>query len=162
MKRGYDSTCLPIHKKCGWPKASSSKELPLFVISVGLEGAGHHLWTELLGSIFDCSWINGRHYIRNIGDGVGRTTPAELSRGIEQFAMRSKNGKPPCKYIYDAEDSFPTGSIRKAGRCFMHPDIVNLEQLHGVLFRVKYIIIARNGTDTALSSLRRNFLRMLT
>ena len=39
----------------------------------------------------------------------------------------------------------------------MRPDIVNLEQLDGVLFRVKYLIIARNTTDTALSSLRRNF-----
>ena len=161
VKGGYESTCLPVHQKCGWPKtppSSSSRELPLFVLSVGLEGAGHHLWTELLGNIFDCSWINGRHYHRNVGDGLGRTTPAELSKGIrEQLAMRTKSGKPPCKFIYDAEDSFPTGAIRRTGRCFMRPDIVNLEQLDGVLFRVKYLVIARNATDTALSSLRRNF-----
>jgi hypothetical protein len=168
VKTGYKSTCLPVHQKCGWPKVESSihqsktgtayKDLPLFVISVGLEGAGHHLWTEMMQPLFDCNWINARHYMRNVGDGIARTTSADLSMGIrEQFAMRAKNQKPPCKSIYDAEDSFPTGAIRRPGRCFMRPDIVNLEQLDGVLFRVKYLIILRNTTDTALSSLRRNF-----
>lgn len=162
VKRGYETTCLPVHKKCGWPKATKASakynDLPLFVVSVGLEGAGHHLWTELMKPVFDCTWINARHYQRQIGDGLGRTSSAELSVGIrEQFAMRTSSGKPPCKSIYDAEDSFPTGAIRKSGRCFMRPDIVNLEQLDGVLFRVKYLLIARNATDTALSSLRRNF-----
>jgi hypothetical protein len=168
IQKGYESTCLPLHKKCGWPLqmgstssmggAPSYNELPLFVLSVGLEGAGHHLWTELMKPVFDCTWINARHYRRDVGDGLARVTSSDLASGIrEQFAMRAKNGKRPCKSIFDAEDSFPTGAIRKTGRVYMRPDIVNLEQLDGVLFRVKYLIIARNTTDTALSSLRRNF-----
>ncbi len=48
--------------------------------------------------------------------------------------------------IFDAEDSFPTGAIRKKGRVFMHPDIHNIQQLDGDLFDVKYLIILRNTT----------------
>jgi hypothetical protein len=70
-----EGTCLPVHKQCGWPKVSQEKRhLPLFILSVGLEGAGHHLWTEILDSpVADCVWINGRHYQRDIGDGIPRT-----------------------------------------------------------------------------------------
>lgn len=76
-------TCLPQHMECGWPAvASTGQKLPLLVMSVGLEGAGHHLWTELLkGPVFDCVWINARHYRRDIADGVPRLTPEELHEG---------------------------------------------------------------------------------
>lgn len=157
-------TCLPYHFDCGWKGSESEakkakRDLPTFVLSVGLEGAGHHLWTEILGiPVFDCVWVNGRHYARDTGDGVPRTTVAELKRGfLEQFKLRRDSGKEACKRIYDAEDSFPTGAIRKPGRVFMRPDIINLQQLDGVLFNLKYLVILRNTTDTALSALRRNF-----
>jgi hypothetical protein len=157
--KGEIGTCLQEHKKCGWASPPTNKDLPLLVISVGLEGAGHHLWTELMEKpVFDCVWINARHYKRDIGDGVARTTPELLEKGFrEQFAMRKQSGKPMCKSIYDAEDSFPTGAIRKTGRIFMSPDLVNLQKLDGKLFRIKYLIILRNVTDTAMSAFRRNF-----
>lgn len=141
-------TCLPVHKKCGWPKPRYEKKLPLFVFSVGLEGAGHHLWTEILEQpIFDCVWTNARHYHRDIGDGVARNSVEQLRSGfLEQFKFRSDINKPPCRSIYDAEDSFPTGAIRKSGRVFMRPDIVTLQQLDGVMFNVKYLLIVRNTT----------------
>ena len=148
-KQHEEGTCLTQHTKCGWPSsAASNPKLPIFVLSIGLEGAGHHLWTELLEQpVFDCVWINGRHYNREVADGVPRTTAMKLAEGFkEQFAMRAATGKPPCNSIYDAEDSFPTGSIRKAGRIFMRPDLVNLEMLDGILFNVKYLLIARNVT----------------
>jgi len=152
-------TCLAHHKDCGWFPAPRNN-LPQFVLSVGLEGAGHHLWTEILDSpIFDCVWINARHYKRNVGDGVPRTTTADLKTGFqEMLKFRTDKGMPPCKTIYDAEDSFPTGAIRKQGRLFMRPDIVNLQKLDGVLFNIKYLLIIRNVTDTAMSALRRNFV----
>ena len=155
---GDRETCFPLHKSCGWP-ASPSNGLPLFVLSVGLEGAGHHLWTEILDTpVVDCLWINGRHYQRDVGDGVPRTTVAKLESGFrEQFQLRLEGGKPKCKTIYDAEDSFPTGAIRRSGRVFMRPDIINLQKLDGHLLNVKYLLILRNVTDTALSALRRNF-----
>ena len=153
-----EGTCYPVHKQCGWPRQNELK-LPTMVLSVGLEGAGHHLWTKLMEKpVFDCVWINGRHYHRDIADGVPRTTPSKLAEGFkEQFKMRVDSGQTPCKTIFDAEDSFPTGAIRKHGRVFMRPDIVNLQQLDGVMFNVKYLLILRNVTDTALSALRRNF-----
>jgi len=156
-----DGTCVPLHKSCGWPSGTqnTAQKLPLYVLSVGLEGSGHHLWTEILDQpIFDCVWINGRHYNRDIGDGVPRTTPQELLNGFkEQFQLRKSGGKAPCKSIYDAEDSFPTGAIRKTGRVFLRPDLINLQALDGVLFHIKYLVIIRNTTDTAMSALRRNF-----
>lgn len=105
---------------------------------------------------------------------VHRKTPVDLANGFkDQFELRKQSGKPACKRIYDAEDSFPTGAIRKPGRLFMRPDLVNLEMLNGIVFNIKYLIIARNVTvsyiklsrnrlttgdqDTALSALRRNF-----
>lgn len=161
-KSGYiDGTCYPVHKQCGWPssKYSSGHNLPLYVLSVGLEGAGHHLWTKLLEQpVFDCVWTNARHYSREIGDGVPRLTTEKLKEGFkEQLKLRLDGGKPTCKSIFDSEDSFPTGAIRKSGRVFMRPDIINLHELDGVMFNVKYLIIIRNTTDTALSALRRNF-----
>jgi hypothetical protein len=145
-----DGTCWPIHKKCGWPvvRPESSKKLPLYVLSVGLEGAGHHLWTELLEQpVFNCIWKNGRHYRRDISDGVPRTTAETLNQGFqEQFKLRKEGGKSPCTTIYDSEDSFPTGAIRQSGRVFMRPDLINLQQLDGVVFNVKYLIIVRNTT----------------
>ncbi len=116
-------TCYPVHKKCGWPVEPS--KLPLFVIAVGLEGAGHHLWSEILGEpVFSegCTWINARHYQRGLGDGVPRLTSDSLEAGLkEQFAIRKEMGLPPCKAIFDKEDSFPTGAIRKSQRLYMHP-----------------------------------------
>jgi hypothetical protein len=68
------------HMRCGWGgtaagggsgsgSSSSSrsdssdapKKLPLFVLSVGLEGAGHHLYSDLFAKpVFDCVWVKTR------------------------------------------------------------------------------------------------------
>jgi len=165
--RGQDEgTCLPLHQKCGWPQESfKGKKLPLYVLVVGLEGSGHHFWTKLLyDPLFQCNWVNARHYRRDVEDGVPRRTPWELETGLkEQFAIRRKEvpKDPVCMRIVDTEDSFPTGAIRKAGRLFMHPDIVNLQHLHGSLLNVKYLLISRNTTDTAMSAMRRDFVTSL-
>ena len=156
-------TCLPVHYECGWQISANERqpkpELPTFVLSVGLEGAGHHLWTEILEQpVHDCVWTNARHYERDLGDGVAKSSVSKLHDAItEQFKLRIQTGKPSCRMIYDSEDSFPTGAIRKKGRVFMRPDIVNLQLLDGVLFNTKYIVILRNVTDATVSALRRNF-----
>ncbi len=152
-------TCLKEHFDCGW-SPQPKNGLPTFVLSVGLEGAGHHLWTEILDvPVFDCVWTNGRHYKRSVGDGVPRTTVHDLQSGFqEMLKLRTDKGMKPCTSIYDAEDSFPTGAIRRHGRLFMRPDIINLQKLDGVMFNVKYLILLRNVTDTAMSALRRNFV----
>lgn len=116
-------------------------------------------WTEILEQpVHDCVWTNARHYERDLGDGVAKSSLPKLYDAItEQFKLRTQAGKPPCKMIYDSEDSFPTGAIRQRGRIFMRPDIVNLQLLDGVLFNTKYLIILRNVTDSTISALRRNF-----
>jgi hypothetical protein len=149
-RTGLDGTCIPVHKQCGWPpiKSTANKKLPLLVFSIGLEGAGHHLWTEILQKpVFDCIWINGRHYYRDLSDGVPRTTYEQAVSGFkEAFQLRREGGQPPCRTIYDAEDSFPTGAIRKSGRVFMRPDLIHLQQMDGEIFHLKYLIITRNIT----------------
>lgn len=149
---GEDGTCLPVHRECGWPKTQENSKLPLFVLSVGLEGAGHHLWTEIFQKpVFDCVWTNGRHYNREIGDGIPRTTLQVAYQGFkEMFSMRAQSGLPPCKSIYDAEDSFPTGAIRKNGRVFMRPDLINLQAMDGIMYNIKYLIILRNTTVSSV------------
>lgn len=146
-RTGTEGTCLPVNEQCGWPKTKNTN-LPLLVFSVGLEGAGHHLWTEILQKpVFDCIWINGRHYYRDVSDGVPRTTYENAVSGFkEAFQLRKDSKQPPCRRIYDAEDSFPTGAIRKSGRVFMRPDLVNLQAMDGVMFHLKYLIITRNVT----------------
>lgn len=62
-----------------------------------------------------------------------------------------------CTSIYDGQDSFPTGSVREAGRVFIRPDLVNIQKLHGKLYNVKYFVILRNISDTVMSSLARNY-----
>lgn len=152
-RAGVEGTCIPVHEECGWPKIGhktnkEGKELPLLVFSIGLEGAGHHLWTEILQKpVFDCVWVNGRHYFRDLSDGVPRTTYDQAVAGFrESFQMRLDTGQRPCRSIYDAEDSFPTGAIRKSGRVFMRPDLVHLQAMDGIMFNLKYLIITRNVT----------------
>ena len=62
------------------------------VKSIQKLSSGHHLWTELLDQpLFDCVWINGRHYNRDIGDGVPRTTVKDLYNGFQdQFKLRKR------------------------------------------------------------------------
>ena len=68
-------------------------------------------------------------------------------KGIRtQFDLRRNDGQPACKKVFDAEDSFPTGAIRKTGRLFCRPDLINVQKLDGILYDVKYLIIARNVT----------------
>jgi hypothetical protein len=57
---------------------------------------GHHYWTSLMHNVLECSWINGRHYIRDIGDGVPKTTTKQLSEALqEQLRLRAATG-----YVY--------------------------------------------------------------
>jgi len=47
-------------------------------------------------NVLECSWINGRHYIRDIGDGVPKTTTKQLSEALqEQLRLRAATG-----YVY--------------------------------------------------------------
>jgi len=108
--------------------------------------------------LFDCVWINGRYYHRDLADGVARTTLKSQYEGFKDHAqLRAQSGQPPCKRIFDAEDSFPTGAIRRFSRVFMRPDLIHLQDLDGILYDLKILIITRNTTDTAMSALRRNF-----
>ena len=56
-----DETCLPVNMKCGWPHTQS--KLPLYIIAIGLEGSGHHLWTSVMKEgVFEegCVWVGKR------------------------------------------------------------------------------------------------------
>lgn len=55
----YQETGLERRRQCGWKqKDMSASHLPSFVLSVGLEGAGHHLYSELFKTpVFDCVWV---------------------------------------------------------------------------------------------------------
>jgi cupin superfamily acireductone dioxygenase involved in methionine salvage len=76
-----------------------------------------------------------------------------VPEGIQtQFDLRKNEGLPACKKVFDAEDSFPTGAIRKTGRLFCRPDLINVQKLDGILYDVKYLIIARNVTVSRLHS----------
>ena len=122
-KNKDSETCVPIHRACAWPPpppSTTAPKLPLFVLSVGLEGAGHHLWSELLAEpVFapGCLWINGRHYQRDVGDGVPRLSEVTLAAGLkEQFKIRRDSGMPPCRAIFDGTYATWGERERKRGR----------------------------------------------
>ena len=54
-KRYLQDTCIPAHKRCGWPRSKST--LPLLVFAVGAEGSGHHMWQSILTGVIDCVWV---------------------------------------------------------------------------------------------------------
>lgn len=189
----YPQTGLEDRRKCGWKQPAANKpELPMFVMSVGLEGAGHHLYSELFKEpVFDCLWVSldaalyclvkgkisilrtsdqrtalrqgcGRrraeNHPRDAEEGLARAVAIETqsratslsvcSNDIYDVPLNLRAAKGVCllRSIFDAEDSFPTGAIRKNGRVFMHPDMVNTQKMHGDLFNVKYVLILRNTT----------------
>lgn len=62
LNRIYSATgpypCMKSHKVCGWPQEPS--DLPLLVVAVGTEAAGHQMWSMLFQTnIFDCIWVSG-------------------------------------------------------------------------------------------------------
>jgi len=49
-----------------------------------------------MNNVLECSWINGRHYFRDIGDGVPKTTTKQLAEALqEQLRLRAATG-----YVY--------------------------------------------------------------
>ena len=46
--------------------------------------------------------------------------------------------------MIDFSHSFPVGKKKLTGRVMRHGDVVNLQQLHGVHYNVKYIVLLRN------------------
>lgn len=56
----YAQTGLERRKNCGWKQHGASVAyLPTYVLSVGLEGAGHHLYSEIFQEpVFDCVWVS--------------------------------------------------------------------------------------------------------
>lgn len=72
------------------------------------------------------------------------------------YQIKTNKDKTKCKSIFNSLDSFPFGLTSKGydatqkdgyrGRVLNHPDLVNLQALDGVLFNLKYLILARNIT----------------
>jgi len=55
----------------------------MYVITI-IINQGHHYWTSLLTNVLECSWINGKHYYRDIGDGVPKTTTKQLAEALQE------------------------------------------------------------------------------
>ena len=51
-KTSEEGTCVPVHRQCGWP--AQNPHIPQYVLVIGLEGSGHHFWTELY--VYMLSW----------------------------------------------------------------------------------------------------------
>jgi hypothetical protein len=114
----YSDTVLNQQRKCGWPQSPNrNPDLPLYVLSVGLEGAGHHLYSQLFKNpVVDCVWVNnyGCSFLdalslllsllffivvlcviavadkrSTLQSGNSRWCPAELPRTAEEWAGRA-------------------------------------------------------------------------
>jgi hypothetical protein len=46
--------------------------------------------------------------------------------------------------MIDFSHSFPVAKKKQTGRVMRHGDLVNLQQLHGVHYNVKYLVLLRN------------------
>lgn len=159
-----EQTCVPAYMQCGWPVVKS--DLPLLVFAVGGEGSGHHVWQTLLTNVLDCVWQASDHYtnIRQgnkiVLTGFPHLEPETLFQSLAaEYKKRKNSNNKPCRQVFDAIDSFPYGLVKFGGRAMNHPDLRNIQSLDGVLFNIKYLILVRNLTDSAVSALGRRFVQ---
>mmetsp|Transcript_13286 Transcript_13286/g.24538 ORF Transcript_13286/g.24538 Transcript_13286/m.24538 type:complete len:602 (-) Transcript_13286:131-1936(-) len=182
-------TCVPQYQACGWPRGDTNRgpdhdqqrPLPLLVVAIGGEGSGHHTWSNLMDGVVDCiltetnqfkyrlikkkatpSADNKKQRGRNkdkvfltekVLEGFPHLTAEELGQHMHQQVP------PNCRTSFDALDSFPYGVTESRGRQMNHPDLVNLQQLDGIAFRLKYLVLVRNATDSTMSALGRRFVK---
>lgn len=89
--------------------------------------------------------------------GFPHLTSQDLAMQLfEEYRTKLNSDKERCTSILNSLDSFPFGLVAKGhdatqrdghrGRAMNHADIINLQALDGVLFNVKYIVLARNLT----------------
>lgn len=177
-------TCVPQYHACGWPRAdttSRERPLPLLVVAIGGEGSGHHTWSNLMDGVVDCILTETNQFkyhlmkkkatpsadnkkqrgrtkekvflTEKVLDGFPHLTAEELGQHMHQQVP------PNCRTAFDALDSFPYSLTESRGRQMNHPDLVNLQQLDGIAFRLKYLILVRNATDSTMSALGRRFVK---
>eukprot|EP00603_Paraphysomonas_imperforata_P000028 CAMPEP_0114421466 /NCGR_PEP_ID=MMETSP0103-20121206/5092_1 /TAXON_ID=37642 ORGANISM="Paraphysomonas imperforata, Strain PA2" /NCGR_SAMPLE_ID=MMETSP0103 /ASSEMBLY_ACC=CAM_ASM_000201 /LENGTH=342 /DNA_ID=CAMNT_0001589987 /DNA_START=61 /DNA_END=1089 /DNA_ORIENTATION=+ len=165
---GLDDTIYKCYKDCGWPSSTSASNLPTLVVAVGLEAAGQKMWTT---AVFDAvvesdpticasDVESAKPYSINGDKSFPLLTSEELARSIDTGFV-AKGGTDKCKILMDFSHSFPNGKKKMPGRVMRHGDLVNLQQLHGVRYNVKYLVILRNLADNAVASLSRQNVRTI-
>jgi hypothetical protein len=89
--------------------------------------------------------------------GFPHLTSEELAIALfEEYRTKLNRENERCKSILNSLDSFPFGLVANGhdatqrdghrGRAMNHADLINLQALDGILFNVKYLVLARNVT----------------
>lgn len=95
--------------------------------------------------------------------GFPHLTSEELAQALfEEYRTKVNRENERCKSILNSLDSFPFGLVVNGydatqrdghrGRAMNHADLINLQALDGILFNVKYLVLARNVTVREKSS----------
>eukprot|EP00049_Salpingoeca_infusionum_P009026 m.149849 g.149849 ORF g.149849 m.149849 type:complete len:799 (-) comp14209_c0_seq2:251-2647(-) len=140
---------------------TTSTDLPIFVLVVGIEGAGHHAMETVwhgLEEFYDLHFIGynpGLHSFAKEAD-VSKAyqySSADFERHRKQIRNLLKKpwvrGK---KLIIDSRDSYPEGFGVGA---LAHPDLLYLSMLDGDVIDLRVLVMSRDIVDCTMSAVRR-------
>jgi hypothetical protein len=134
-------------------------KLPQFVFVAGVEGSGHHalkdVWWQLEASGVKVKLVVYDQLFHSFGiENHASFHYSSIRRSAHMKAMRplfeqaAKDGA----FVIDAQNSYPMG---KGAGSLAHPDLLMMQELDGVLFDLKVIILYRDPANATLSAVRR-------
>lgn len=159
MVRGFDHNRLVMSAPfCSAKRKKRASGLPKFLFVAGVEGSGHHalkeVWAALAAHVpvelivydqlFHSLGIENHasyHYSSVIPEKHFESMKATFQAAKEKGAI-----------VIDAQNSFPMG---KGAGSLAHPDLLMLNELDGVLFDLRVVVLYRNPVSAVLSAVRR-------
>eukprot|EP00049_Salpingoeca_infusionum_P019772 m.362993 g.362993 ORF g.362993 m.362993 type:complete len:373 (+) comp21305_c0_seq1:176-1294(+) len=135
-----------------------NKDLPLFVFVAGVEGSGHHslhgIWNSLKKHmaveqiVFDQKF----HSLDINNHASYQYSKVDVEAHKQAMQPIFEQFKQSGGIVVDTQNSYPMGMF--AGS-LAHPDLLMLNELDGVLFDLRVIVLLRDLTDAAMSAVRR-------
>jgi len=134
-------------------------KLPQFVFVAGVEGSGHHALKDVWWALEE----SGTKMKLVVYDQLFHSLGIENHASFHYSSIRKESYISAMKplfeeaamdgaFVVDAQNSYPMG---KGAGVLAHPDLIMLEELDGVLFDLKVIVLFRDPVNATLSAVRR-------
>ena len=134
-------------------------KLPQFVFVAGVEGSGHHALKDVWWALED----SGTKLKLVVYDQLFHSLGIENHASFHYSSIRKESYISAMKplfedaardgaFVVDAQNSYPMG---KGAGVLAHPDLVMMEELDGILYDFKVIVLYRDPVNATLSAVRR-------